>query len=536
MRKDAAYDPYNATLAVRALDWQGVSMGLKESSQPFAVVRYDPTFTSYAYMMYGNSTSPSSLERPWVLLVRYDGNLPGYSYAGDNNTHPFNGSSTLAERAYFDDFRFSTISYQPFTSASGVFEFHSLNTTGNLDYNWLDMKGSAPLYYGNRIEKYVFNVTASSLAPLLSEGYVYQNVTMFGCWQHESVCDLNQDYWLVPFLWNGRLNTISVDSNGNAIPSTPISLTIHNPAPLDTSLISNFERVFGDDHQALRAFETDLYPTNETMTIGGEGRLGVILNQTSLVPPLISITAGGDSLSGNFTFTPILVNGTIASVSNSLNGTTLNANATIPLWSYNMVQGSLAYLPIATTVGSPSTFLELLNSSGWVAGNATAPQTPSAFASQQYGFWPMGENVTLYVNTQGGGVNLLGTQKLGLDEYQATFYIEPWSGGISSIQLVEGNETLAPQSTLNASAYPSPMPRALTGLYSVTFSPTGQDTKVIFTNVWGATTTLDLGEAATPSPLINLIPATTATVFGVALILWLIVSGVLKTRRAGAHE
>ena len=55
------------------------------------------------------------------------------------------------------------------------------------------------------------------------------------------------------------------------IPSTPITLTIHNPAPLDTSLTSNFERVFGDDPQALRAFEADLYPTNQTMTVSGEG-------------------------------------------------------------------------------------------------------------------------------------------------------------------------------------------------------------------------------------------------------------------------
>src|SRR5205823_4400570 len=115
----------------------------------------------------------------------------------------------------------------------------------------------------------------------------------------------------------------------------------------------------------------------------------------------------------NFTFVPTFVNSTIASVPNSLNGPVYYANATIPLWSYNMVQGSLAYLPAATSIDHPSTFLELLNSSGWVAGNTTAPQTPSAFGSQRYGFWPMGENLTVYVNTQGGGVNLLGTQKLG---------------------------------------------------------------------------------------------------------------------------
>ena len=536
VRTDAGYDPYNATLAARALDWQGVSLGLKESGQPFAIVRYDPTFTSYAYMMYGNSTAPSSLERPWVLLVRYDGNLPGYSYAGDSNTRPFNGSSTLAERAYFDDFRLSTISYQPFTSGSGVFEFHSLNSTGTLGYNWLDAKDSTPLNYGNRIEKYVFNVTASSLAPLLSEGYVYQNVTMVGCWQRESVCDLNQNYSLVPFLWSGRLNIVSVDSNGNAIGNTQISLTIWNPAPLDTWLTSNFEHIFADDPQALRAFAEDLYPTNQTMRINGTGRLSIVLNQTSLVPPLITITSGGTSLSGNFTFTPVFMNSTIASVSDVLNGTISYSNATIPLWSYNILQGSLAYLPVTTTTGSPSTFLELVNSSRWVAGNTTAPQTPLAFASQQYGFWPMGENLTLFVNTKGGGVNLLGTQKLGPDEYQASFYIEPWSGGISSIQLVEGNETLAPQSTLNASAYPSPLPPALTGFYSVTFPSTGQDTKVVFTNVWGATTTLDLGAVPTPSALVNLIPATTATAFGVAMISWLVVSGVLKARRTSVHE
>jgi len=54
--------------------------------------------------------------------------------------------------------------------------------------------------------------------------------------------------------------------------------------------------------------------------------------------------------------------------------------------------------------------------------------------------------------------------------------------------------------------------------------------------VWGATTTLDLGAAATPSPSVDLIPATTATVLGAALILWLIVGGVLKTGRASVHE
>lgn len=124
------------------------------------------------------------------------------------------------------------------------------------------------------------------------------------------------------------------------------------------------------------------------MTFGCERKLSVLLNQTSLSPSVISIIAGGVSLSGNFTFVPTFVNSTIMSVPNSLSDTIFYANAAIPLWSYNMVRGSLAYLPISSTIDYPSTFLELVNSLGWLAGNSTAPQTPSAFASQQYGFWP----------------------------------------------------------------------------------------------------------------------------------------------------
>ncbi len=153
--------------------------------------------------------------------------------------------------------------------------------------------------------------------------------------------------------------------------TSPISITIHNPSPLNQWLTASFEHVFGNDSQALRAFEADLYPTNQTMTFNAEGKLSVLLNQSSLSPPQISITAGGVSLSGNFTFVPTFVNSTILSVPNSINGTVFYANATIPLWSYNMIEGNLAYLPISTAIDYPSTFLELINSSGWLAGNTT---------------------------------------------------------------------------------------------------------------------------------------------------------------------
>jgi hypothetical protein len=224
------------------------------------------------------------------------------------------------------------------------------------------------------------------------------------------------------------------------------------------------------------------------------------------------------------------------SVPNSLNGTVFYANTTIPLWSYNMIEGSLSFLPVSATLSSPASFVELVNSSGWVAGNTTAPQTPSAFVSQEYGFWPMGENLTVYVNLQGGGVSLLGEQGLGPSEYQASLFIEPWSGGISSVQLVEGGKVIENVSTLNPSAYPSPIQTGLTGLYELTFPATGQDVKAIFTNIWGAKTTVDLGTPAAAAPLTGLIPETTVAAFGIAGIAWLIVSGILKTRKASVHQ
>ena len=198
----------------------------------------------------------------------------------------------------------------------------------------------------------------------------------------------------------------------------------------------------------------------------------------------------------------------------------------------------MTYLPDSTAIAQPTTNYELVtnSNSASLAWNTTEPQTPSAFASQEYGFWPMGENLTVYANLQGGGVDLLGVQKIGGGEYQATFNVESWSGGITGVELVDGGHVIENESTLIPSAYSSPLPQGLTGLYSVSYPATGQDVKAVFTNAWGAKTTVDLGVATPPPPLTNLIPETTVVAFGIAGIAWLIVSGALKNRRTGVHQ
>src|SRR5437899_10748227 len=102
---------------------------------------------------------------------------------------------------------------------------------------------------------------------------------------------------------------------------------------------------------------------------------------------------------------------------------------------------------------------------------------------------------------------------------------------MSTLQLVAGNLVLPVQLTLGTSAYLSPLPPAVTGLYSITYPASGHDTKVIFTNLWGAMTTIELGTPPIPSPLISLIPATTVTAFGIAVIIWFIMNSLLKTRK-----
>ena len=148
----------------------------------------------------------------------------------------------------------------------------------------------------------------------------------------------------------------------------------------------------------------------------------------------------------------------------------------------------------------------------------------------------MGENLTVYVNLQGGGVNLLGVQKISPSEYQASFYVEPWSGGMSSVQVTQSGGAIENESTLNSAAYPSPLPQGLTGFFSITYPTTGQHVSAVIANVWGAKTTVDLGVATAPTPLATLVPEATVTAFGIAGLVWLMINGILRMRKVDLHD
>ncbi|MDG7010170.1 MAG: hypothetical protein JRN16_06265 [Nitrososphaerota archaeon] len=67
-----------------------------------------------------------------------------FERAGDSNTRAFNGSLTLQERAYFDNFTFASLNYRP-SDVTVTFVYHVVNGTGSLRYLWLNGNSSAPL-------------------------------------------------------------------------------------------------------------------------------------------------------------------------------------------------------------------------------------------------------------------------------------------------------------------------------------------------------------------------------------------------------
>ena len=74
-------------LVAEAYNYLGQSLGLRASIQGYAVVQYKPMFTYFSYMDY-NYLNSSAYQRPFVTLVRYGGNQPGYSSPGGLNWVP----------------------------------------------------------------------------------------------------------------------------------------------------------------------------------------------------------------------------------------------------------------------------------------------------------------------------------------------------------------------------------------------------------------------------------------------------------------
>jgi hypothetical protein len=86
------------TLTAKAFNYQGACSAQRRKISPSPSSTTHPYFKYFTYMEY-NSANSSGYERPFVTLIRYDGNNPGYSYGGNANTAPITAVNDTHERA-----------------------------------------------------------------------------------------------------------------------------------------------------------------------------------------------------------------------------------------------------------------------------------------------------------------------------------------------------------------------------------------------------------------------------------------------------
>ncbi|MGA2875531.1 MAG: hypothetical protein ABSE82_08335 [Nitrososphaerales archaeon] len=240
------------------------------SSQPFAVVEYHPLFAYFTYMEYNNLSS-STYARPFVTLVRYDGNAPGYSYPGDANTDPFNAYNSTMERAFINNFTFSTEGWSVLTNQSNPLSSLnavSYNAHGNLNIGIEMLNKSYPsaITWDQRVWKFYFLANLPSIQSYISHsGIIYFKVTEAAWYSLNATLrysDFNTSYLYEPVFYNGYLVF-----SANNIANYNILVAVNNPNPLDPYLFQHVVGIFGNDSNVINAFSPDLYSAYSTMEL-----------------------------------------------------------------------------------------------------------------------------------------------------------------------------------------------------------------------------------------------------------------------------
>jgi len=294
----ATFAPYNITLTASILNSVDNSRRSLPNYdyEPFAVVDYSPYFAYFTYMDY-NALNSSTYERPFVVLLRYDGNSPGYSYSGDINTDPFSSSNSTGERAIVNSFTFATNGWSIFSNLSivndsfGVTNF-LYHPNLSLSFTLLNNKTGFPTVttWSNRVQKYYFLSSIQQIENYVSaDSIIYFNVTACA-WYDNSygsinyrTNDFNTSYLYQPIFFNGYL---VFKPYGGSDANFSVSIVSHNPSSLDSYVISEASSVFGNDTKATSSLEQDLYPAYSTTIlkplISDPKEWVFLINQTNL--------------------------------------------------------------------------------------------------------------------------------------------------------------------------------------------------------------------------------------------------------------
>ncbi|MCL5068144.1 MAG: hypothetical protein M1368_07320, partial [Thaumarchaeota archaeon] len=235
------------------------------SPQPFTVVQYHPIFSYFTYMEYNNLSS-STYARPFVTLVRYDGNVPGYSYAGDANTDPFRAYNSTMERAFLNNFTLSVEGWSVSTnqinpaSSLSVVSYNAYEHL-NVGIEMLNKSYPSVITWSQREWKFYFLANLSSIrAYIANDGIIYFNVSETAWYLHDATLhysEFNTSYLYEPLFYNGYLIFKAAENDLSS--AFTVSVVAHNPDPLNQYLIQQVKGIFGNDPQVIDSFEQDLY-------------------------------------------------------------------------------------------------------------------------------------------------------------------------------------------------------------------------------------------------------------------------------------
>jgi hypothetical protein len=480
------------TITAKAFNYQDALLASKTQKQLFAVVNYAPYFKFFTYMEY-NSANSSSYQRPFVTLIRYDGNNPGYSYGGDVNTAPITAVNDTRERALINSFNFAVTGWGVNANLTTGDISHDISFWNETALN-LATKTTNTTYpvltFSQRIEKFYFTSSVPEIQSYASDGLEYFNVTELALSKGFAggIYGLfNTSYLYQPFYYNGYITVFTYGPSG-LDPSDSVSISLVTPDPLDPHLLASLNQTFGSSQEIAKDFEEDLFPAySNVMSLepvsSSGGRWVFLLNDTNVAMmndttmPYLFITVTGASGSYSYTvpdaFSSFLVNRTLipSLPFSSVDGYYLDQQrqlVALPL-NFSLIVPSNPYLAWDYNGSSPS----FISPVTYEPGNL----------SSAYGFL-YGGNSTIYANLDGGGGSLVNIQRQQTN-FEAFEMIGPQTGGVTSLWVKDPTGNLIVNESLTPNTEP-PSPSGYYGFYDLSFPMSVNGTYQFgTTNSWG---------------------------------------------------
>lgn len=472
------------------------------SPEPFAVVQYRPIFSYFTFMEY-NDIGSSTYQRPFVTLIRYDGNEPGYSYTGDENTDPFNAYNSTMERAFLNNFSFSVEGWSISTNMqnpSSSLDVLSYPPHDSLTVHVQMLNKSYPdvITWNNRMWKFYFVASFPSIQNYISnDGIVYFNITESAWYSQGTIrsSDYNTSYLYEPIFYNGYL--IFKAANPDTVFN--ISIVAHNPDPLDEYLINEVTGIFGNDSQVIDSFQKDLYAAYSTTMVlkpyfENSTTEVFLVNQTDIMngqssgAPYFTITVSGVPGATTYVYNssnlerPV----TTSPFGQEIKNTTYDVSDEFSLFSMNDFSPSspfdnfIAYYLTQTDgfyiLAQPASF-SFSGHASYLVRTYDNPEAPF-FVSQEPGNLAKdyamlyGQNLTVDLNFGGGGITSLvvSSDGYGSSFYEATLVVGQGSGVDRLVVTSDGGEILYNQSIVGSNALAASFnPPEFGGTYAFAF-------------------------------------------------------------------